>query len=399
MWILIVALLLGCLCGIVTGLIPGIHTNTVAILALAGLPFLSQYLPLLAIGVFFISMVLVHSFLDFIPSIFLGAPEAATALSVLPGHNLLLNGEGYKALKLTVVGGVGTFLVGLALLPLFFLFLKRGYPYLSLVIAPLLIIFSALFILKERGIKKVWALAVFLLAGVLGLVVLNKLNVQQPLFPLLSGIFGVSTLIISILSGTQIVEQKLDAHVEFLGWSRFFNYIKAAISSAIVSVMPAIGAAQAAIIARGFVRFKKPEDFLVVLGGINTVAGLFTLTSLYLVNKARTGVIAALQQIMTLDLHAYLILLATAFTAVGIAVVLTLKIGKIFAKNISRINYQWLSLGIIFLICALVFLLCGPLGLLVVSVAAAIGLIAPNVGIKRIHAMGCLVLPVVFYFI
>ncbi|MEM4248135.1 MAG: tripartite tricarboxylate transporter permease, partial [Candidatus Nanoarchaeia archaeon] len=141
---LLLALLLGVCAGSITGLTPGIHTNTVAALVLAGLPFLSAHFSFTALGVFLVTMVIVHSFLDFIPSIFLGAPdEGETALSVLPGHKLLLEGQGYKALKLTVVGGVGTFLIGLVTLPLFFALVKYGYSYLSVVIAPIIVVFSA----------------------------------------------------------------------------------------------------------------------------------------------------------------------------------------------------------------------------------------------------------------
>ena len=109
---IILALGLGILAGTFTGLIPGIHTNTLAVILLALLGYLSS-IPVLVLAVFLISMVITHSFLDFIPSIFFGAPEPATALSVLPGHNLLLKGEGYKALKLTVIGGLGGFLFAL----------------------------------------------------------------------------------------------------------------------------------------------------------------------------------------------------------------------------------------------------------------------------------------------
>jgi TctA family transporter len=44
-------------------------------------------------------------------------------------------------------------------------------------------------------------------------------------------------------------------------------------------------------------------------------------------------------------------------------------------------------------------LLSGWLGLLVASAGTAIGLIAPKVGIKRIHAMGSLVSPTFINFI
>jgi len=397
---LLLALLLGCAAGVITGLIPGIHTNTVAIMALSGAALLTQIFPLLAVGVFLVTMVVVHSFVDFIPSIFLGAPEAETALSVLPGHKMLLEGKGYHALVLTVIGGVGAFIIGLAILPVFFLFLKPGYPYLSKIAAPIILFFSLMFILIEKGVKKkIWALLVFLFSGVLGLVVLNSINVRQPLFPLLTGLFGTSTLMISMMGTKRMAKQMLKVKEKLFTRSKLLDYLKASFSSVIVSILPAIGAAQATIIAQGFVRFKNHKDYLVIIGGINTVSSIFVLTTFYLIGKARTGVIASLQQIITLDWHAYLVLLAACFVAAGIGVALTLKIGKWFAANIWKIKYRKLSLGIIAFLLVLSAIFSGLTGLLVVSVATTIGLLAPLVGIRRIHCMGVLVLPVIFYFI
>jgi len=398
---ILLALLFGCLAGIVTGLTPGIHVNTVAALVLAGLPFLSTHFSLIALGVFLVTMVIVHTFLDFIPSIFLGAPdEGETALSVLPGHKLLLEGQGYKALKLTVVGAIGAFLVGLVALPLFFILVKYGYQYLSLFIAPIIIIFSAFFILTEKKLKqKIWALLVFLLSGVLGLLVLNTLPIQEPLFPLLAGLFGISTLVISMFSHTKIVEQKIDKTVSIGGKQNLWNYIKANICCAIMSVLPALGGAQATILAQALSKKKSGEDFLVMVGGINVVSSLFVLSTLYLLGKARTGVIAVMKQFLELDFSGFSILLAASIAAVGISIILTLYLGRFFANRISKVNYRKLSLVIIAFICILIALFSGPAGLFVLSISTAIGLIAPRVGIKRIHAMGSLAFPTFINFI
>lgn len=400
MFEIILALLLGCIAGIVAGLLPGLHANTVAIILVGGIDYLSNYFSMLGLCVFLISMICSQSFFDFIPSIFLGAPEEETALSVLPGHKMLLKGEGYKALKLTVVGGVGSFLVGLAFLPLFYLLIVLSAPYLNYAVAPIVLAVSVIFILIEKGLKKkIWAALIFMLSGVLGLVVLNNLSVKQPLFPLLSGFFGISTLLISLQQNEKIVKQKFDDKINFSGFGNLWCYLKSMLSAALVSVMPAIGPAQATLIAQGFNKFRDDEKYMIIIGGINTVAALFVLTTSFLLNKARSGVMAAVQQILILDWHAYFVLLAVSFLVVGISAALTLKIGKLFAKNISRFNYRRISFGIIIFILVLIAFFSGPLGLFIASVATSIGIIAPKVGIKRIHAMGCLVIPIIFYFI
>jgi len=397
---LILALLAGCLVGIVTGLLPGLHTNNVALLILGSIAILSKFFSPIDLAVFLIALVIVHSFLDFIPSIFFGAPDAATALGVLPGHKLLLKGEGYKALKLTLSGGIGALLIGLLIIPLFLIFLNNFYSMLVKVIAPLLLILSVAFIIREKKLKKIiWSVIIFLLSGSLGLITLNNLNLEQPLFPLLAGLFGISTLIISLFYINKIVQQKIDSEIILVSKSRIISYLKAAISASITSILPAIGSAQAAIISQGFTRFNKSEDFLVIIGGINTVSALFTLTTLYVIGKSRTGVVAAINQFLVLDKYNYIILLGTIFTATAIAVVLTLGIGRFIVKRISKIDYRKVSIIIIAFIILMVGIFSGWLGLFVVSIATAIGLIAPQVGVKRIHAMGCLSYAVIIQFI
>ena len=116
---IIITIILGCAFGIITGLIPGVHINLVALLILSFSAFLLEIVSPLIISIFIISMAITHTFLDSIPSIFLGAPEAETALSVLPGHKMLLEGRGYEAVMLTLIGSIFSLLLAVALSPLF----------------------------------------------------------------------------------------------------------------------------------------------------------------------------------------------------------------------------------------------------------------------------------------
>ena len=81
---LIVALIIGIIAGTVTGLIPGIHINLVAIITLGFLNYILKIFSPIEIAVFIVAMSITHTFLDFIPSIFLGAPNEENFLSILP---------------------------------------------------------------------------------------------------------------------------------------------------------------------------------------------------------------------------------------------------------------------------------------------------------------------------
>ena len=196
---ILVAIILGLIAGTITGLVPGIHINLIALILFSSSAFFLQFTTPLILVVFIISMAITHTFLDFIPSIFLGAPDEDTALSILPGHAFLLKGKAYGAVRLTIIGSFFGLLVVLALAPLFIVTLPHFYPYLIKTIAFLLIIIIIFLILREEKPKRILALFIFLLSGILGYASLNFALIKQPLFPLFTGLFGASLLSISII--------------------------------------------------------------------------------------------------------------------------------------------------------------------------------------------------------
>lgn len=103
---LIFACIIGVLCGAVTGLIPGIHVNTVGAFVFASSATILAFLSPEFLAVFLMSMSISHALLEFIPSMFLGVPEEGTVMSVLPGHHLLLQGRGKEAIRLVALGGL-----------------------------------------------------------------------------------------------------------------------------------------------------------------------------------------------------------------------------------------------------------------------------------------------------
>jgi len=85
MFEIILAVILGMLVGIFTGLIPGIHINLVFGIFLGSSMFLFEVSSFAAVA-FIVAVAIMHTFIDFIPSIYLGAPNEDTALSTMPGH-------------------------------------------------------------------------------------------------------------------------------------------------------------------------------------------------------------------------------------------------------------------------------------------------------------------------
>src|SRR3989338_11202577 len=240
-------LFLGVLAGTLTGLTPGIHINLIGaiLVSYSGSLLLTHlFFPILPIYliVFIVAMSITHTFVDFIPSIFLGAPDDAdTGLSTLPGHELLKEGRGYEAIMLSNYGSLIAILILILLfIPLIFI-IPKIYPFLTKFMAFILIFFSLTLILFEKN--KFSALFVFFITGFLGLIVLN-LDIKEPLLPLLTGLFGSSMIILSIKQKTKIPKQKFEKFKP-----KIFNpLLGSIIASPLCGFLPGLGSGQAAII-------------------------------------------------------------------------------------------------------------------------------------------------------
>ena len=397
---IILPLFLGVCFGTFTGLTPGIHVNLIALLTLSFSPLLLNFLPPIGLGVFIIALAITHSFLDSIPSIYLGAPDEAQALNVLPGHRLLNKGEGHNAIIYTLIGSMGCLIICLILFPLFLFSMARIAPLVSGIIGYLLALIMIFMIAKEKN-KWLKSLALFMMAGILGLIVLNGLpNLNQPLFPLLSGLFGFSILLVSLLQKSKIPKQDLSKPLTISKKNIIKSTTAASGVGFIAAFLPGFGNSQAAIVATNIVGDIGDEGFLSLVGGINTANFLISIGTAYMLNKARNGAILTVNKLLDgISLSEMLVFLAAALLAGGLAVLLALKISRIFSNYIVKVNYFYLVIGILAFITLLTLYFDGLTGLLILLTATAIGLTASFWKVGKNHLMGCLILPVILWFV
>lgn len=395
---IVLAMLFGICFGIITGLTPGVHINLVSVLVVSASPFLLQHFPVIALGVFIIAMSVTHTFLDTIPSIFLGAPDSDNALGVLPGHRYLLKGKGYLAVKLTIIGCFFATILSIVLFPLLLPFVKYVYPYLNSVMGYILLAAAAYMIYRDR--KKFWALFVFILSGVFGIIVFSIPNFKDPLFPMLSGMFGIATLIISYNGEEKIPEQKYDCSEEINKKKCVKAVIGGEICGFTTAVMPGLGGSSAATIGVQFLKNLGDDGFLILMGAIGTVNFVLSLVALSALDKARNGGIIAIQKLMeNVTMNHIIIFLIVSMIAACIGVFLTLKISKVFCRLMNIIDYKKVIMTVIAFVCLLVVIMTGALGFCVLIVSTAIGLVPAIVKVTRTQAMGCLLLPVIIYFL
>jgi putative membrane protein len=387
---LVLAALLGILGGIITGLAPGIHVNLVATLLWSALPWI-PFSPL-ALAIFIISVATTHTFLDAIPTVFLGAPDSASALSALPGHRYLLRGMGVMAVKLSTLGALAGLVFGLAVFPLFTRVtavleeIPKHYIGIVLLSIPLIMLF------RER---KRWAAAlVIVLASGLGVV---GFRYSDPLFPMLTGLFGVSMLLASLREKVSIPEQQF-LPVMQLRWRDAIRAMAGGlIAGGLTAVLPGLGAAHAAVVGMVLAMGTGDHGFLILTGTIGTTNFFLSLAAYAAVEKARNG--ALLTATALAPNIPIMAAIGAALFAGGVGFVLTLRLARTASTFLPRIPYQTLSWTVIGTTSVLVVVLNGLSGVGLLIAATAIGTLTATAKCARAHAMSCILVPVGLRFL
>jgi putative membrane protein len=391
---------LGISIGVIIGLLPGMNINNILPLILSATTiFHSPHY----IAALIVSIAITQIFISYIPSIFLGAPSEDTSLSVLPGHKMLLEGRGYEAIKLTIIGGLcSLFLTTILIFSFSNYFIQLYYisrPYIAYVI----ILVIALMVLTERKvISMLFSLFIIFLSGIFGLIVLNSsiFSQQNILFPILSGMFGMSTLILSISEKSKIPKQQSDEKININKLNLIKCVILGSLAGIAVGFLPAIGVSQAATMAQYLIGMNDARNFLVTLSGINVANELFSLNSLYLVSNPRSGSSVAIERILNkLSFNDMLLLTGVICFASGIAAFITLYIGNKIPNILVKIDYKKLSLVIILFLSAMVIFSTGLEGLVVFIVSTSIGILCAKLNVRRSNCMGVLLLPSLTFFL
>ena len=401
---LIAALLLGVLSGTLTGLFPGIHINLVAFFLLTVSASLLPFFPPIALVIFIVSLSITHIFIDFIPTIFLGAPDEDTALSILPGHELLLEGNGYEAIILSVLGAlIGIFLL-IPLIPIFIILLQIIYSYIKRIIPIILIIIIITMIFFEKSInKKLLTLLIIILSGFLGFASLN-LNLKDPLLPLLTGLFGSSSLITSITKKQTLPIQqisKLKQIIQDLKPPSLIKSILASlIASPICSFLPSLGSNQASTIGSYVIGELDRKEFLILIGIVNTLVMSLSFITLFSINKSRTGSAVAINKLIPSLTSSDLLLITIAIILSAIiAFIISIIIAKYFSKIITRISYTKLSIAILILLTFITIIFSGIIGLIIFITSTSLGIFTILTGIRRTSLMGCLLIPTILLYL
>jgi TctA family transporter len=497
-------------------LVPGFHANALALLLLAlfgpltsGLSFVASLVNCTLPGALLFAALLVaaataHSFVDFVPSAFLGAPDEDTVLCLLPAHRLLKSGKGMEAIRYAAFGSLcGALLGTLLAVPLQLLlrppsplggFLDASVPFLLVGVAVLLVLTEKghegprahidirdgrllrpdeLCIchpipvdgseakisgkVKRRSIRsfqlatpwgdwrivsgpwhrpkgfvtiqgtwvvrkgsarsKLTALAVLALSGLLGFVVMNSYPPftetfrgwgQSLLFPLLSGLFAFPALL-SAASSAPIPPQEAVSDERL----PLVPALTGTFAGFLSGWMPGVTSTIGTVIGSCFVPRPKDEEqgtkeYILMLSAVGTSSVVFSLLALCIEGSGRSGAMLALKSAVGQEGLSSLssfpsswasLLLVAVLVASAIGYRATMWAGSLFSKKVAGRDMGRLNLIVILGLLALILVFNGLPGLLVAGVATLVGLLPPSLGVRRVHLTGCLLLPLVLFYL
>ena len=434
----------GWIFGLLTGMIPGIHVNNIAaVLASAALILYSFGFSPISLSIVILSCAISHTFHNIIPAIFLGAPGEDTALAVLPGHKLLLAGEGMPAVRLSSLASAGSVLLSPILMIPAGLFLYKFYPILESYMGWVLVVIALIVLLSEIKISKIISAAfVFLTSGLLGYLAfgldgsLNPIILSSSvsvLMPLLSGLFGVPQIIVSMLTDSEI--PSVSEIKETFPKKMFYKgTLLGTVAGASVSWIPGVSSSVAAILSGIFtgkaaeyepdtrqiqnyfaekeIEINYAKEFIVVVSAINTANTIFGLLAFFVIGKSRSGAVVSIRDILSQanfqmtggvfsqNMQELFFLFYGVIMLSGLlSYFSTIYAGKIIPKLFQKMNYKILSFLILLFLFGLTLLMSGSYGFILFSASVFVGFLPVILHVRKSNLMGVIMFPVMLYFL
>ncbi|WP_323677206.1 tripartite tricarboxylate transporter permease [Halorubellus sp. PRR65] len=390
----VVGLAVGVSLGCVSGLTPGVHANAFALL-LAGVAPSVPGSPL-AVGVAVLGAGVTHSFVDVVPAISLGVPDAAMAATALPGHRLVLEGRGREALRVSALGSLGACALALVAAWPVTTAMRVLVPVLNEHLAVVLVVATLALAATERS----WwhrgaAVVVAAVAGGFGVLALD-VDVSGPLgesvlAAIFGGLFGAPVLL-DALDGDGVPPQG-DAAVRGSPVALAGAALAGTAGGGAVGYLPGVSSGVAAVLALAVV----PGDagdrgYLATVSGVNTANAIFAVFALVAFDSPRTGVLVAFDEIGAPLVLPVLVAAVVVAGVVGALVVVT--VGDRYLAVVGDADQRTVVALALTALALAAWTFAGVVGCCLFAIATVIGLAPVRLGVKRVHLMSVLTLPI-----
>jgi putative membrane protein len=394
---IVLGTLIGVILGTISGIIPGVHANTLAgvLLSLQAL-LLSVLGPAALAGTLFAALI-THTFVDAVPSTFLGIPEADTSLAVLPAHALCLEGNGEEAVRIAALGSACAMVIAVPVSVLCFLLLPALQPFFDWWIGILLVASIGYMIVTSEAPG--WALAIFAVSGALGAFALHYTFLSWHtlaggsaiLMPLLTGLFGISVLLVSS-RGTLPVQHFSGLRIEDKAVIKYS--LMGTGAGVAVGWLPGLSTASANGVLASVIGYEKDRrSYILATSAANTANAFIGLAALFALSRMRNGVMAALAE---LPLPSMGELMVIGVLAASAAYVITIRLSA-SAQHLNGFNSKVLNQVVIVFVVLLSIVLTGPFGFGILLLATTVGLVPHLVNVPRMYCMGAIMVPVMLF--
>ena len=394
---ILLGVLIGVILGTLSGIIPGVHANTLAgILLSLQVTLLALLGPLALAGAMFAALI-THTFVDAIPSTFLGIPDADTSLAVLPAHALCFEGNGEEAVRIAALGSACAMVIAVPLSVLCFLLLPALQPYFDWWIGILLIASIGYMIVTSEAPG--WALGIFVVSGLLGAFSLHYAFLSWHtlaggsaiLMPLLTGLFGISVLLTS--SQAKMPEQYFRG-IRMEDRTIVKCSMLGTAAGLAVGWLPGLSTASANGVLASVIGYEKDRRaYILATNAANTANAFIGLAALFALSRMRNGVMVALSELPMPSMSELTVIGVLAACA---AYVITVWLSK-SAFRLNGIDVRLLNRAVIAFIVILCLIFTGPFGALILLLAIVLGLVPHLVNVPRMYCMGAIMIPVILY--
>ncbi len=361
-------------------MIPGIHINTVAELMLnygvSGFYGVAVLYILYGISVA----------LEGIYAISLNIPDGATG--IVPAAAQRLSGKGMvgRSIRSYILGGIYGVAFATALMPLAFVILPSMQQFAQENMFLILLFASSYILLSDAKIQNIVA---FVLAGLFGLYIFES---GDYIFPMLAGFFTLPMLMIK----TKAVD--IEKEKECKNGIEWKIPAIATAATAVMYLIPGVATPTQIIILASIFANIKTEDFITALGAINASNIIYSIMMVDIIHKNRTGVAIIAQNMFETGMHDHAIIAligSAAFALTAYAILPRIKDIVIFLKPF---NEQIMKFILGAYLTLLVYLTSGGMGVFIMGIACAIGIITLITKARRTNLMGSIILNSLKYY-
>lgn len=374
------ALFLGAFAGL-TGLLPFLHSNVV-------LPVAAVLSSGPGFAVFIASFAASRLAFEAVAAVFFAIPGDSQGIAVQPAHGLAREGRGGRALFVMLSSAGIAIVLSVLLVPVHF----AVFPILVTNAAPFTWILLALAVLAffKGGFSLPGAVA-FVFSGLFGFLALNAL--QDPLLPLLAGLFGVPALLLAAEPAAT------SGQVDVSGdWPGLFFVLVGVLLGFLSGALPAVTPAFIAAVGL-LVLSTAPESFLALNSALLSSKVLFDFCAAFDAGKSRSAAAALASANASGGVGFMLLLSAAFFASFFAAAAVVLFFSRHLARLSSLLSTKLFKAALLTVFAFGLLFVGGPVALFVAAVAACIGLSVQLAGLRPALCSGALIVPTLIFYL